>query len=152
MAAVIVIPSLVSIVRAFDALLPEERCVRTPEARSILPKGTITIDADDCHAVADGNGGFRDIGLTGTFPASDSVVLPAYVIAGPGLPTLLPGGGAVLPRQDLVDGIRYEFYAIDSTGSLFRWTGLDDLFERFTWETAGQTRTASPVFPITAWH
>lgn len=59
-----------------------------------------------------------------------------------------PGGSQ---RPPSTDGIRFEFYAIDSTGSLFRWTGLDDLFEHFTWETAGQTGAASPVFPVTAW-
>lgn len=91
MAAVTYIPSLTSIVHAFNALLPEDRCLRTPEARENLPKGTITIDADDCHAVADGNSGFRDVGLIGTYPG-ESVVLPPYVIAGPGLPVLLPGG------------------------------------------------------------
>lgn len=146
-----VIPSLVSIVHGFNALLPAERRVLTAEAREKLPKGTITIDSDDCHAVADGDGGFCDIGSGGTFPADQSVVLPAYVIAGPGLPTLIPGGGAILPRQDLVDGIRYEFYAIDTAGNLLRWTALDDLYERFAWEAAGQEGEASPVFPITAW-
>lgn len=49
--------------------LPEDRCVRTAEARSNLPKGAITIDADDCHAVADGNGSFYAVGLDGSFPA-----------------------------------------------------------------------------------
>ncbi|MDQ1053078.1 hypothetical protein QE394_001006 [Arthrobacter sp. SORGH_AS 212] len=131
--------------------LAVERCVLTPEARASLPKGTITIDADDCHGVADGNDGFRAVGLGGTYPADQSAVLPAYVIAGPDLPTLIPGGGAVLSRQELVDGVRYEFYAIDTAGDLFRWTGLDDLYEGFAWETAGQEGEASPVFPITAW-
>lgn len=101
--------------------------------------------------MADGNGGFHDVGLVGTFPADESVILPAYVIAGPGVPTLIPGGGAILPRQDLVDGIRYEFYAIDTAGNLFRWTAQDDLYERFVWEAAGQVGEASPVFPVTAW-
>lgn len=45
---------------------------------------------------------------------------------------------------------RYEFYAIDTAGNPFRWMVLDDLFERFAWETAGQEGEASPVFPITA--
>lgn len=146
-----VIPSLVSIVHDFNALLPAERSVLTPEAREKLPTGTIIIDADDCHAVADGDGGFRDIGSGGTFPADQGVILPAYVLAGPGLPILLPGGGAVLRRQELVDGVRYEFYAIDTAGNLFRWTAQDDLYERFSWETAGQVEEATPVFPITAW-
>lgn len=151
MALMTVIPSLVSIVRSFDALLPEDRCVRTSEARAKLPKGTITIDADDCHGVADGNGSFHAVGLDGTYPAEQSAILPAYVIAGPGLPPLVPGGGATLPSQHHVDEIRYEFYAIDNDGRLFRWTALDDLFERFAWETAGQKEPASPAFPITAW-
>lgn len=146
-----VIPSLMSIVRSFDFLLPEERCVRTPEARAEFPEGTITIDADDCHAVADGNGGFYAVGLGGTYPEAESVVLPAYIIAGPDLPALIPGGGAILSSQSDLDGIRFEFFAIDYGGSLFRWTAQDDLFERFTWETAGEEGEASPVFPITAW-
>lgn len=131
--------------------LPEDRCVRTPEARAMLSKGTVTIDAYDCHGVADGNGSFYAVGLEGTYPAEQSAVLPAYVIAGPGLPTLVPGGGAILSGQHHVDGVHFEFYAIDTAGKLFRWTCLDDLFERFTWETAGQEGEASPVFPITAW-
>nr|BFE45323.1 hypothetical protein GCM10017547_32160 [Pseudarthrobacter oxydans] len=151
MATMTVIPSLMSIVRSFDALLPEDRCVRTPEGRASLPKGTVTIDADDCHGVADGEGSFHAVGLNGTYPAEQSAVLPAYVIAGPGLPPLVPGGGAILSSQHHVDGIHYEFYAIDTTGNLFRWTGLDDLYERFAWETAGQEGEVSPVFPVTAW-
>ncbi|MFC9772570.1 MULTISPECIES: hypothetical protein [unclassified Pseudarthrobacter] len=121
------IPSLVSIVHSFDFLLPEDRYVRTPEARANLPKGTITIDADDCHGVADGNGSFHDVGLGGTYPADQRAILPDYIIAGPGLPTLVPGGGAILAGQHPVDDVRYEFYAIDTAGELFRWTGLDDL-------------------------
>ncbi|MFC4394677.1 hypothetical protein [Arthrobacter sedimenti] len=146
-----VIPSLVSIVHGFNALLPAERRVLTAEAREKLPRGTITIDSDDCHAVADGNGGFLDVGLAGTYPAEQSAVLPVYVIAGPGLPPLVPGGGAILSSQADLDGIRYEFYAIDTAGDLLRWTALDDLYERFAWEAAGQEGEASPVFPITAW-
>lgn len=152
MAAVTVIPSLIYPGLACSSLLPEDRCVRTPEDRAKLPKGTITIGSDDCHAVADGNGGFHDVGLAGPFPAEESVILPAYIIAGPGLPILLPGsGGAILSSQHHVHGIRYEFYAVDTAGKLFRWTALDDLHERFAWETAGQVGEASPAFPITAW-
>lgn len=53
--------------------------------------------------------------------------------------------------QHHLDGVRYEFYAIDNAGKLFRWTGLDDFFERFAWETVGQEGKTSPVFPIIAW-
>ncbi|MFJ5695972.1 hypothetical protein ACIP9X_19260 [Arthrobacter sp. NPDC093125] len=100
--------------------LPEERCVLTAEARDNLQKGAITVGADDCFAVADGLGGFKDVGLGGTYPAEESVILPAYIIAGPGLPALIPGGGAAIASQAEVDQIRFEFYAIDGTGALFR--------------------------------
>lgn len=45
MAAMIVIPSLISIVHCFNEPLPAERRVPTPEDREKLPKGTITVDA-----------------------------------------------------------------------------------------------------------
>lgn len=131
--------------------LAEERCVRTAQARAELPGGTITIDADDCYAVADGRGGFHCTGLDGTFPAPESVVLPAYVIAGPGLPPLIPGGGRDLVCQDEVEENCFEFEAIDAMGSLFKWASDGDMFVDFAWEAAGQIGQASPVFPITAW-
>lgn len=131
--------------------LPEERCVRTPEARAGLPVGSITIDADECCAVADGRGGFLSTGLEGVFPAHESVVLPAYIIAGPGLPPSIPGGSRVLASQTEVDPNRFDFHAIDSTGSLFRWDSVGDSFVDFAWETTGRTGEVLPVFPITAW-
>ena len=47
MRSMIVIPSVLPIVHGFQALLPGDRRVLTPEDRAKLPKGTITIDADD---------------------------------------------------------------------------------------------------------
>lgn len=134
--------------------LPEERCVLTEEARFDLPKGTITIGADDCFAVADGLGGFQDVGLEGTYPAEESVLLPAYIIAGPSLPVLIPGGGAAISSQAEVDQISFGFHAIDANGSLFTrdWVDTWESVGPFAWETDGQEGTASPVFPITAWH
>lgn len=131
--------------------LPEERCVRTAESRETLPKGTITIDADDCYAVADGNGGFGAIGLDGTYPGTESVILPAYIIAGPGHPVLVPGGGAVLESQADVDQVFSEFLAIDANGGLFMWDDTWENFGTFAWESVGHTGKASPVFPVTAW-
>lgn len=133
--------------------LPEERCVLTVEARDNLQKGTITVGADDCIAVADGLGAFQDVGLEGKYPAEESVILPAYIIAGPGLPVLIPGGGAVISSQAEVDQIDSPFHAVDADGYLFsrewldNWEGSGPLI----WETAGREGTASPVFPITAW-
>jgi hypothetical protein len=133
--------------------LPEERCVLSAETRGNLPKGTITVGADDCFAVADGLGGFQDVGLEGTYSAEDSVTLPAYIIAGPGLPVLIPGPGAVIATQDEVDQITFGFHAVDANGCLFSWEWLDnwEAFGPMIWETAGQEGVASPVFPITAW-
>lgn len=45
-------------------------------------QGGITIDADDCFGVSDGNGAFGSIGLEGTYPANESVVLPAFISGG----------------------------------------------------------------------
>lgn len=133
--------------------LPEERCILTAEARASLPKGTITIGADDYLAVADGQGGFHDIGLEGTYPAEDSVVLPAYIIAGPDLPVLIPGPGAVFASQAEVDQISFGFYAVDASGSLFSWEWLDnwEAFGPMIWLAAGERVAATPVFPVTAW-
>ncbi|MBE4719552.1 hypothetical protein [Pseudarthrobacter sp. AB1] len=133
--------------------LPEERRVLTADARDNLPKGTITIGADDCFAVADGLGGFHDVGLEGTYSAEDSVVLPAYIIAGPSLPTLIPGPGAVISSQAEVDQVSFGFHAVDANGSLFSWEWLDnwEAFGPMIWETAGQKGVALPVFPIDAW-
>ncbi|MET4144093.1 hypothetical protein [Arthrobacter sp. UYCo732] len=131
--------------------LPEERCVRTADARASLPAGTITIDADECYAVADGTGTFQSTGLDGAFPAHESVVLPAYIIAGPGLPPQIPGGGRELVKQDEVDENLFQFYAIDANGSLHCWDTIGDSFVDFAWETAGQAEAATPVFPLTAW-
>ncbi|MHA7289545.1 hypothetical protein ACX80V_07865 [Arthrobacter sp. MDT3-24] len=133
--------------------LPEERCVLTAEARDSLPKGTITVGADDCFAVADGQGGFHDVGLAGTYPPEESVILPAYIIAGPGLPALITGGGAVISSQAEVDQMDFPFHAIDANGSLFAREWLDnwEAFGPFIWETAGQAEAFSPAFPITAW-
>ncbi|WP_455834112.1 hypothetical protein [Pseudarthrobacter siccitolerans] len=64
---------------------------------------------------------------------------------------MIPGGGAILSSPADLDGVRFEFFAIDSAGKLFRWTGLDDLFEQFTWETVGHVGPVAPVFPLTAW-
>lgn len=131
--------------------LAAERCVLLPEDRETLSAGTVTIDADECYAVADGHGKFLASGLTGTFPASESVILPAYVIAGPGLPLLIPGGGKTLDSQDEADQIRYQFQALDARGALFVWEPMDDLYEHFAWETAGEVGPAAPAFPVTAW-
>lgn len=131
--------------------LPEDRCVRTEEARAALPAGTVTIDAEECYAVADGTGAFQSTGLEGSFPAHESVVLPAYIVAGPGLPPLIPGGGRELVSQDEVDRNCFQFEAIDAKGVLFRWDSVGDSFVDFAWETAGHAGDASPVFPITTW-
>lgn len=131
--------------------LTEDRCIRTKEARDALPAGTITIDADECYAVADGRGGFLAPGLEGTFPGHESVVLPAYLIAGPDIPPLIPGGGIELVSQDEVDRSSFQIFAVDARGSLFCWEPDGDRFENFAWETAGRSGAASPVFPIVAW-
>jgi hypothetical protein len=131
--------------------LPEERSVRTAEALNELAAGTIFIDADECYAVADGRGGFQSTGLGGTYPGHQNVVLPAYVVAGPGLPPLLPGGGRELVSQDEVDQNHFQFHAVDAYGSLFSWDSVGDSFVDFAWETAGRIGKAFPVFPITAW-
>jgi hypothetical protein len=133
--------------------LPEERCVLTAEARGSLPKGTITVGADDCFAVADGLGGFQDVGLEGTYSPEESVILPAYIIAGPELPVLIPGPGAVFSSQAEVDQITFSFNAVDASGSLFSWEWLDnwEAFGPMIWAAAGQEGEATPVFPVTAW-
>ncbi|MBT2568544.1 hypothetical protein J7I84_18995 [Arthrobacter sp. ISL-85] len=133
--------------------LPEERCILTAEARDNLPEGTITIGADNCLAVADGQGGFNDVGLEGPYSPEDSVVIPAYVIAGPDLPVLIAGPGAVFSSQAEVDQISFGFHAVDANGSLFSWEWLDnwEAFGPMVWATAGKDGVASPVFPVTAW-
>lgn len=131
--------------------LPEERCVRTEEARTALPAGTITIGADECCAVAVGDGTFTDTRLDGTFPAEESVLLPGYVIAGPGLPVLIPGGSTVLHSQGEADTAGIEFHAVDAAGALFSWDSIDDLYDRFAWFAAGESEPGTPVFPVTAW-
>lgn len=131
--------------------LPEDRSVRTPEARDNLPKGTITIDADECFALADGNGGYQTAGLDGTYPGHESVLLPAFIIAGPGLPALIPGGGVILASQEEVDQVPFEFYALDANGCLFLWDDNWESFGTFAWMAVGHAGKASPAFPITAW-
>lgn len=131
--------------------LAEDRCIRTEEDLDALPAGTVTIDADECYAVADGNGGFVATGMDGTFPGHESVILPGYVIAGPGMPPLIPGGGRELVSQAEVDPISFQLYAVDAHGSLFCWEAVGDSFEDFSWEAAGRIGTASPIFPILAW-
>lgn len=131
--------------------LSEERSVLTEQARNGLAAGTITIGADECYAVANGRGGFQSTGLDGTFPAHESVILPAYILAGPGLPALIPGGGRILTSQDEADQNCFQFQAIDAHGSLFCWDSIGDSFVDFAWEAAGRTGEATPVFPITAW-
>lgn len=133
--------------------LPEEHCILTAEARDNLPKGTITYGADDCLAVADGLGGFNNLGLEGTYSPEDSVVLPAYISAGPGLPVLIPGPAAVFNNQAEVHEITFAFHAADANGSLFSCEWLDnwEAFGRMIWETVGQEGEASPDFPLTAW-
>lgn len=132
--------------------LPEDRCVRTAEARAALPAGTITIGADDCCAVAVGDGTFTDTRLPGTYPAAESVMLPAYIVAGPGLPVSLPGGGTVLHGQEEAEAIREEFHAVDATGTLYSRDATDDLYSEFAWFTAGRDEPGTPVFPVTAWY
>jgi hypothetical protein len=131
--------------------LPEERSVLTEQALDELAAGTIIIDADECYAVADGSGGFQSTGLDGTFPGRGCVVLPAYVIAGPALPPLIPGGGRELVCQDEVEQNCFQFHAVDAYGTLFSWDTVGDSFVDFAWETAGRFGEAVPVFPITAW-
>lgn len=131
--------------------LPEERCVRTEEARAALPAGTITIGADDCCAVATGDGTFTDTGLAGSYPADESVVLPAYIVAGPGLPALIPGENTVLHSQHEADQAQDEFYAVDANGALFSWWSDEESSGTFRWVTAGQSEPAQPAFPVTAW-
>ncbi|WP_152642573.1 hypothetical protein [Pseudarthrobacter chlorophenolicus] len=53
----------------------EDRCIRTPEARASLPKGIITIEADDC--LASGISKSTSAGIRPT------VVLPAPVLVTP---------------------------------------------------------------------
>jgi hypothetical protein len=78
--------------RRLAAGVPDDRAVLTDAARSALPAGTITIDADECPAMAVGDGTFLDAGLSGSFPGSQSVILPACIVAGPGLPVHIRGG------------------------------------------------------------
>lgn len=133
--------------------LPDERCVRTPEDRANLPKGTITYGADACIAVAEGHGGFQAAGMDGFYSPEEGVVLPAYIVAGPDLPVLVTGGGAAFSNQAEVDQIDFPFCAVDADGALFGWSWLDNWEGEgpLIWETAGQEGVASPVFPITAW-
>lgn len=131
--------------------LPEERCVRTDKALAALPAGTITVDADDCTAVAVGDGTFKDTGLDGSFPGAESVVLPAYIIAGPELPVLIPGGGAVLEVQAAADANYFDFRGIDAEGSLLLWDARGEYWDDFAWFAAGQAEPVTPVFPVTAW-
>lgn len=129
--------------------LPEERCIRSGEARAALPAGTITIDADQCCAVAVGDGTFQDVGLDGSFPAHESVVLPAYIIAGPGLAVLVPGGTTLAGQAEA--GVDYEFHAVDAAGTLLAWRESSESRGTYGWESVGQTEPATPVFPVTAW-
>lgn len=131
--------------------LPEGRCVRTEETRAALTAGTITIDADECYAVAVGDGTFQDTGLDGAFPARESVILPAYIIAGPGLPALIPGGSALLLSQAEANAVDHEFHGIDAKGTLLAWHQGSEFFDSYRWEAAGRTEPATPVFPVTAW-
>lgn len=131
--------------------LPKERSVLTEQARDELAAGTIIIDADECYAVADGRGGFQSTGLDGTYPGHQNVVLPAYVIAGPGVPPLIPGGARELVNQGEVDQNCFQFHAVDAHGRLFSWDSVGDSLVDFAWETAGRVEEAAPVFPIAAW-
>jgi hypothetical protein len=131
--------------------LPEERSVLTDAARDTLPAGTITIDADECTAVAAGDGTFMDTGLGGRFPGSASVALPAFIVAGPGLPLLIPGGSTSLIDQKAVNSAQCDFRAVDVQGVLFRWDDAAD-GSGFGWEKAGTAdRDVTPVFPVMAW-
>lgn len=132
--------------------LAEERCVRTEEQRAALPAGTITIGADDCCAVAVGDGTFTDTRLPGSYPAAESVLLPAYIVAAPGLPVVIPGGSTVLHSQEEADAVRDEFHAVDASGTLFSRDSTDDFYERFAWFTAGRDEPVQPAFPVTAWY
>ncbi len=131
--------------------LPEERCVRTEEACAALPAGTITIDADECCAVAVGDGTFQDIGLEGSFPAGEGVILPAYIVAGPALPVLIPGENTVLGSQAEADANWFEFHAVDAAGTLLAWRESSESRGTYSWETVGRMEPATPVFPVTAW-
>jgi hypothetical protein len=131
---------------------PEERCVLGPEVRDLLPTGTVTIDADECYAVAAGGGGFYLDEQEGVHLGDENVTPPAYIIAGPGLPALIPGGGAVLTSQAEADLVPHEFYAIDANGSLFMWAAVWEEFGTFAWEkTGGYPGPTTPTFPITSW-
>lgn len=131
--------------------IPAERSVLTDAALSALPAGTITIDADECLAVAIGDGTFMDTGLDGSFPGAESVILPAYIVAAPGLPVEIPGGSVVLADQDAVDDARCDFRAVDAMGVLYRWDDAAD-GRGLAWEMAGSaSRSVAPAFPVTAW-
>jgi hypothetical protein len=131
--------------------IPVNRQVLNDQRRSALPAGTVIIDADECLAVAVGDGTFMDTGLDGLFPGSDSVVLHAYIVAGPGLEVHLPGGSTVMAGQDAVDDIRCDIRAVDAQGVLYRWDEAAD-GRGFVWEKAGCTRHDNvPTFPVIAW-
>jgi hypothetical protein len=137
--------------RRLAAGVSDDRAVLTDAARSALPAGTITIDADECSAMAVGDGTFLDAGLSGSFPGSQSVILPAYIVAGPGLPVHIPGGSAVLVEQESVDFADVDLLAVDLEGVLFRWEFAAD-GSGYGWEKAGRRgRSEGPVFPVTAW-
>ena len=131
--------------------LPEERIVRTEAALAALPAGTIIIDADECTAVAVGDGTFSDNGLDGSFPAPGSVVLPGYIIAGPGLPVLIPGEATTLQSQDAADANYFDFRGIDAEGTLLLWEPSEGSHLDFRWYAPGKTEPVDAVFPVTAW-
>lgn len=131
---------------------PEERCVLGPEVRDLLPAGTVTIDADECYAISAGGGGFYLDEAEGIHLGDENVTTPAYIIAGPGLPALIPGGGAVITSQAEADEVPQEFYAIDATGALFMSAPVWAEFGTFAWEkTGGYPGPTTPAFPVTAW-
>ncbi|MGN6443026.1 MAG: hypothetical protein ACTHL6_14160 [Arthrobacter sp.] len=84
-------------------------------------------------------------------PGHSRAVLPAFIIAAPGLPAIVPGGGKIFLNQDEVDGLGSEFRAIDAERSLFVWDDIFGDFGTFNWAPVGNAEKAAPVFPITTW-
>lgn len=137
--------------RTFGPDLPAKRQILAAPALDRLPRGAVLIDAAGNLAVADGSGGFQTTQAEGALPGHSRAVLPAFIIAGPGLPAIVPGGGKIFLSQDEVDSTGTEFHAIDAEGSLFVWDDTWEDFGTFNWVPVGNAEKAAPVFPITAW-
>lgn len=130
--------------RTFGPDLPAKRQVLAAPALSRLPRGAVLIDAIGNFAVADGSGGFQTTQAEGAFAGHSRAVLPAFVIAAPGLPAIVPGGGKIFLSQDEVDRVGTEFQAIDAEGSLFVWDDTFEDFGTFNWAPVGNAEKAAP--------